>query len=204
MLSTSPTKLTKESSIARLLQFSVMIQVQERLPAQSNPPHEQSTLKLHISEFSKKVAKERIKVNYVNTENQAADIFTTSLAWPLFEQCKKRLGMISSKEMWPIISFSCLTCRAILRGELRNSVSRFQYKILSAHGCSEYFTFNNETSNFWKTNFIQFLNPASYSDLEEGVNEKQDHESKDGYHLHRRVSVYCTEQEFGTLYMRSS
>ena len=45
------------------------------------------------------VAKERIKVHYVRTGNQAADIFTKSLAWPLFEKFKKRLGLISSKEM---------------------------------------------------------------------------------------------------------
>jgi hypothetical protein len=34
MISNLPTKLTKQSSIARILQFSVIIQVQERLPAQ--------------------------------------------------------------------------------------------------------------------------------------------------------------------------
>jgi hypothetical protein len=42
-LSTLLTKLKKESSIARILQFSVTIQVQERLPAQSNPAHEKRT-----------------------------------------------------------------------------------------------------------------------------------------------------------------
>jgi hypothetical protein len=49
--------------------------------------------------IQQEVAKERIKVHYVNTENQAADIFTKSLARPLFEKFKKRLGLISSKEM---------------------------------------------------------------------------------------------------------
>jgi len=49
--------LTKESSIAKILQFSVIIRVQERLPAQSNPSHEQSTLKLLISGFNKKLPK---------------------------------------------------------------------------------------------------------------------------------------------------
>jgi hypothetical protein len=73
--------------------------VRERLPAQSNPSHEQSTLKSLISGFNKKLPKERIKVHHMNTENQAADIFTKSLAWPLFERFKKRLGLISSKEM---------------------------------------------------------------------------------------------------------
>jgi hypothetical protein len=45
--------------------------------------------------------------------------------------------MISSKEMWPIISFFWLTSCTILRGgQLRNCVSRFWDKILSAHGSS--------------------------------------------------------------------
>ena len=98
-LSILPTKLTKESSIAKILQFSVIIRVRERLPAQSNPSHEQSTLKLLISGFNKKFAKERIIAHYESTENQATDIFTTSLARPLLEKFKKRLGLISSKKM---------------------------------------------------------------------------------------------------------
>jgi len=39
----------------QLQEFSVIIQVQERLPAKSNPSHEQSTLMLLISEFIKKL-----------------------------------------------------------------------------------------------------------------------------------------------------
>jgi hypothetical protein len=42
----------------------------------------------------------------VNTEDQAAHIFTKSLARPLFE---KTVGPISSKLMWPIIFVLCLT-----------------------------------------------------------------------------------------------
>jgi hypothetical protein len=49
--------------------------------------------------IQQKVAKERIKFHYVNTGNQAADIFAKSLARPLFEKFKQKLGMISSKEM---------------------------------------------------------------------------------------------------------
>jgi len=40
-----------------------MIQVQERLKAQSNPSHEQSTLKLFISGFNKKLPKKESKFN---------------------------------------------------------------------------------------------------------------------------------------------
>jgi hypothetical protein len=69
----------------------------------------------------------------------------------LFEKFKERLGLISSKEMWPIISFS------ILRGgQLWNCVLRFWGKILSANRCSRYSAFEIATSEFWKTKFIQF------------------------------------------------
>jgi hypothetical protein len=36
------------------------------------------------------------------------------------------------------------------------------------------------TSNLWRTKYIQFVNPPSDSDLEEGVDEKQHHEPEDG------------------------
>jgi hypothetical protein len=49
--------------------------------------------------IKEEVAKERIKVHNVNTENQVPETFSTSLARPLFEKFKKTLGMISSKEM---------------------------------------------------------------------------------------------------------
>jgi hypothetical protein len=49
--------------------------------------------------IQQEVTKERIKVHYVNTENQSSGIFTKSLARPLFEKFKKRLELISSKEM---------------------------------------------------------------------------------------------------------
>jgi hypothetical protein len=86
--------------------------VQERLPAQSNPSHEQSTLKLLMSGFNKKLSKEASK----------------------FGHClKKRLWLISSKD-------SCLTSCTILRGgQLRNCDSRFRDKILSTHSSSDIF-----------------------------------------------------------------
>jgi hypothetical protein len=45
----------------------------------------------------------------------------------LFEKFKKRLGLISSKEMWPIISFYCLTRYTKSRGGLlRNCFQNFE------------------------------------------------------------------------------
>jgi len=100
--------------------------------------------------IQQEVAKERIKVHYVNFENQAADIFTKSLARPLFEKFRKRLGLMSSKEMWSIISFSCLTCRTILHGgQLQNCVSRFSYKIFCTW-MVEIFCIENRNVGFLK------------------------------------------------------
>jgi hypothetical protein len=90
MLSVLPTKLTKESSIERILQFSVIFQVQERLPAQSNPSDGPSTLKLLVSGYNKKFPKKESKFTMRTLKIQATDIFT---------KLKKRLGLISSKEM---------------------------------------------------------------------------------------------------------
>jgi hypothetical protein len=72
--------LTKKCSIARILEFHI-----------------------EVAHFwiQQEVVKERIKVHYVKTENQAVDMFAKSLARSLFENFKKRLGMISYKEMSP-------------------------------------------------------------------------------------------------------
>jgi hypothetical protein len=56
------------------------------------------TLTLLTFGINKKLP-ERIKVHHVNTEDQAADIFAKSLARPFLEKCKKKLGLVSSKEM---------------------------------------------------------------------------------------------------------
>ena len=62
----------------------------------------------------------------------------------------------------------------------------------------------NRNVGILKNQVYSIFNPASDSDLEEGVNEKQHHESEAEYYLHYRGSVYCTEQEFDTFYMRSA
>jgi hypothetical protein len=41
--------------------------------------------------IEQELAKERIKVHYVNTENQAADVLTKSLARPLFKNLRNDL-----------------------------------------------------------------------------------------------------------------
>jgi hypothetical protein len=84
-----PPKLTKESSIAKILQFSVKIEFIAR------------TKHIEVAHLwiQQEVAKERIIVHYVNIEKQSADIFTKSLVWPLLGKFKKKLGLISSKQM---------------------------------------------------------------------------------------------------------
>ena len=83
----------KESSIARILQSAGKIASSIEFIAR--------TKHIEVAHLwiQQEVTKERIKVHYVNTENQSSGIFTKSLARPLFEKFKKRLELISSKEM---------------------------------------------------------------------------------------------------------
>jgi hypothetical protein len=69
------------------------------LPAQSHPSHEKKHIEVANLWIQQQVAKETIKVHYVNTEDRAADISTKSLARALFQKFKKRLAVISSKEI---------------------------------------------------------------------------------------------------------
>jgi hypothetical protein len=62
-------------------------------PTQSNPLHEECTLMLLICRFNQKFP-DKIKAHYVNTEEQTADTLTKTLARPLFERFKQRLGLI--------------------------------------------------------------------------------------------------------------
>ena len=108
------------------------------------------TLTLLTFGINKKLP-ERIKVHHVNTEDQAADIFAKSLARPFLEKCKKKLGLVSSKEMWPIISFppwlNVLYCAA---GNCENLFHRFRLKTVSPHGSSQ-FRIQNRNVGLWRT-----------------------------------------------------
>ena len=169
MLSTLPKKLTKESSIARILQFSVMIQVQERLKAQSNPSHEQSTLKLFISGFNKKLPKKESKYT-----------------------------------VWTLKIKLLISLPKVLRGHclknLRKDLDWYHQRKCDL----SIFRISNRNVGILENQIYSIFNPTQDSGLEERVNEKQHHESEAEYYLHYRGSVYCTEQEFGTFYMRSS
>jgi hypothetical protein len=45
------------------------------------------------------VAKKNIRVGYVGTKEQVADIFTKPLPWEVFEHILQRLGVISTPKM---------------------------------------------------------------------------------------------------------
>jgi len=142
MKSTSPAKLTKESLIARSPISCDTLSAGKIASSIESIARTKHIDAAHLW-IQQEVAKERIKVHYVNTEDQAADILTKSLARLLFKKFKKKLRTMSSKEMWHIISFVCLTHCTVLRvGQFRNCVSRFWYKILSAHGCSKYASYS--------------------------------------------------------------
>jgi len=97
--------------------------------------------------------------------------------------------------MWPIISLSCLTGCAIVRGiQLRNCVLRFWNKISSAHGSSNVSIWNRNLG-FLRDQICSIFHPASDSDLEEGVNENQHHETEPGALFTLQRSVYCTSSQ---------
>jgi hypothetical protein len=50
--------------------------------------------------IQQEIVREIITVHWVNTEDPAAYIFTRSLARPLFEKFKKRLGLILCTVLW--------------------------------------------------------------------------------------------------------
>jgi hypothetical protein len=130
--------------------------------------------------FQQEVAKKGIKVHYANTENQAADIFTKSLARPLFVEFKKTLGLISSKEMCPVISLYCLTRHTKSRGgQLRNRFQNFETRFCPQVDVPDISHLKLQRRNS-ENQVYSILNPASDSDLEEGINEKPRHESEDG------------------------
>jgi len=160
MLSILPTKLIKESSITRMIQFSVMIQVQERFPAQSNPSHEQSTLKSLISGFNKKLPKKESKFTMWTLKIKLLISLPKVLLGHWLKNWRKDLDWYHQRKC--DLSFPSPTWISVPYYGVDNCETVFQRWI------SE------------KTKFIQFVNPASYSDLEEVVNEKQHHESEDG------------------------
>jgi hypothetical protein len=103
-----------------------------------------------------------------------------SLARPLFEKCKKRLGLISSKEMWPILSFYCLTwCTKPRGGQLRNCFQNFETRFCPQIDVPDISHLKWQRRNF-ENQIYSMFNPASGSDPEGVVNEKQHYESEDG------------------------
>ena len=163
MKSTSPAKLTKESLIAR---SPISCDTLSAGKIASSIESIARTKHIEVAHLwiQQEVAKERIKVHYVNTENQAADICTKSLARQFFEKFKKRIWLISSKEMCPMISFSCWTWCTILRG---GHGTRFcPHPQMDVPDISNLKSQRQNSEN----QIYSIFNPASDCDLEEGVN----------------------------------
>jgi hypothetical protein len=122
----------------------------------------------------------------------------------LFERFKKRLGLISSKEMWPIISFYCLTRHTKSRsGQPQNCFSKFWDKILSARESSNISHLKSQRRISERPNLFKFSIRLQILILRRVLTRSNITNPKTEYYLHYRGSVYCTEQDFGTFYMRS-
>jgi hypothetical protein len=65
-------------------------------------------IKYHF--LREQVAKKNIRVEYVGTKEQVANIFTKPLPWEAFEYLRQRLGVISTPKMnCFLILFECLS-----------------------------------------------------------------------------------------------
>jgi hypothetical protein len=76
-------------------QYIVIIQV----PSISQKPGDALQDEAHSNQVSlstEQVAENNIKVEYVGTKEQVADIFTKPLPWEAFEYLHQRLGVIST------------------------------------------------------------------------------------------------------------
>jgi hypothetical protein len=133
----------KESSIARILQSAGKIASSIEFIAR--------TKHIEVAHLwiQQEVAKKRIKVHHVNSENQAADIFTKSLARPLFEKVQEKtwIDIIKGNVTYHFLLLLDLEYHTT-GGQLRNRVSRFWDKILSANRCSRHFALKIATSDF--------------------------------------------------------
>jgi len=70
----------------------------------------------------------------VNTGNQAADIFTKSLASPLLEKFKRRLGLISSKELSFLLYYGVDNCETVFQDFVRTlKLEYFAFEIATSH-----------------------------------------------------------------------
>jgi len=161
MLSILPTKLTKESSIATILQFSVIIQVQERFPAQSNPSHWQSTLKLLISGFNKNLPKKESKFTMWTLKIKLLISLPKVFRGHCLKNLRKDFDWYHQRKCdlsfpspaWLGVPYYGLdNCETVFQ----DFGARFWDNILSANRCFRYFAFEIATSEFWKPNLFNF------------------------------------------------
>jgi hypothetical protein len=82
-------------------QYIVIIQVPSVSKKKKNPVMHSKTkhipIKYHF--LQEQVAEKNIRVEYVGTKEQVADIFTKPLPWEAFEYLRQRLGVISTPKM---------------------------------------------------------------------------------------------------------
>jgi hypothetical protein len=86
-------------------------------------------IKYHF--LREQVAEKNIRVEYVGTKEQVADIFTKPLPWEAFEYLHQRLGVISTPKMNDFLNayLICLRCTrgSTIRGQsVRGSKPRME------------------------------------------------------------------------------
>jgi hypothetical protein len=66
-----------------------------------NPVHHERSKHIDVRYHSIReyIKKNEVRVTHVPSNDQAADIFTKALSRPLFENCRRKLGMMSTRDL---------------------------------------------------------------------------------------------------------
>jgi len=184
-----------------MLLISVIIQVQERLPAQSNPWYEQSR---SMFGSNKKLPEKESKLIMWTLKIKLLMSLPNVLRGHCFNRWTEDLDWYDQRK-YDLSFLFCLTqCTVPHGGQLRNLVSPISvedclrtWKLPISHSKSQRRTFEEpNVLNSWISLQILIFRMAL---MRSNITNL-----KTVYYLHYRGSVHCNEQELGTFHMQSS
>ena len=176
----------------------MIIQVQERQPAQSSPSQEQSTLKLPISGFNKKLPKKESKFTMWTLKIKLLISLLKVLRAHCLKNLEKDLDWCHQRKC--DLSFRSPAWLAVPYYMVDNCKTVFQD--FRTKFCPH---MDGRNILHWKSQrrISERPNLFNLSIRLQILNLKPITNPKTECYLHYRGSGYCTEQEFGTFFMRS-
>jgi len=178
----------------------VIIQVQERLPAQSNPSHEQSTLKLLISGFNKKLPKKESKFTMWTLKIKLLISLPKVLRGHCLKNFRKDLDWYHQRKF--DLSFPSPAWLDVPYYRVDNSKLYFKTlgKVFVRKYMYQIFRIWNRNVRIVKIKFIRFSIRLEIVILRRVLMRSNITNPKTECYLHYRGSVYCTEQEHSICY----